>query len=119
MKDPRSIALEERTAQLGERVVMLCKKAERNVVSIPIIKQLVRSAHSIGANYAEANNASSRKDFRNKIYIVKKECQETKYTIRLLAAAEPHLCAELRLLWQECHEFTKIFQAIATSLDSK
>ena len=42
------------------------------MVNEPIIKQLIRSATSIGANYCEANNASSKNDFRNKIYICKR-----------------------------------------------
>lgn len=79
--------LEERTALFGERIIDLCKETPRNDIVTPIIKQLVRSGTSIGANYMEANGASSKKDFRNKIFICKKESQETKYWIRMLARA--------------------------------
>lgn len=68
---------EERTAKFGEDVIGLCKGIKINIYNEPVIKQILRSATSVGANYCEANNASSRKDFRNKIFICKKEIQET------------------------------------------
>ena len=75
--------LEERTSKFAEDLIDLCKKAPKNVVTTPIIGQLIRSGTSIGANYCEANGASSRKDFKNKIFICKKESKETKYWINL------------------------------------
>ncbi|MBI1982018.1 MAG: four helix bundle protein [Candidatus Levybacteria bacterium] len=107
--------LEERTAEFGEKVIELCKKAPKNAVTIPIIDQLIRSGTSIGANYCEANGASSRKDFNNKIFICKKESKETKYWLRLLAKAVEELKEECRKLWQEAQEFTLIFSKIAKS----
>lgn len=71
--------LEERTARFGEDIIDLCKTIEQNVITKPIISQLVRSSTSIGANYMEANGASSKKDFTNKIFICKKEIMETKH----------------------------------------
>jgi len=65
--------LEDRTAKFGEEVIKFCKAIHQNTITKPLISQLVRSATSIGANYMEANGASSRKDFRNKIFICKKE----------------------------------------------
>ena len=76
--------LEERTAQFGEQVITFVKGLNRDVVSTPIISQLIRSATSVGANYMEANGASSPKDFTNKIFICKKEAQETKHWLRML-----------------------------------
>jgi four helix bundle protein len=64
--------LEERTATFGERIIILCKNIPKDSVTIPIINQLIRSGTSIGANYMEANGASSKKDFRNKIFTCKK-----------------------------------------------
>lgn len=69
--------LEERTAKFGERVLAYCKKKKLDTVTKPLVGQLVRSATSVGANYMEANSASSKKDFANKIFIAKKEAQET------------------------------------------
>ena len=70
--------LEERTAKFGEDIIEFCKDIEHNVITKPIINQIIRSGTSIGANYMEANEASSKKDFRNKITICKKEIKETK-----------------------------------------
>ncbi len=107
--------LEERTVIFAERIIELCKKAPKNVITIPIIGQLIRSGTSIGANYCEANGASSKKDFKNKIFICKKEAKETKYWLRLLAKAEESLKDECRDCWQEAQEFTLIFSKIATN----
>jgi len=73
------------------------------------------SATSVGANYQEANNASSKKDFTNKSFICKKEAQETKYWIELLADIESKYKPELRIIWQEAHELTLIFNKICSS----
>ena len=111
--------LEERTARFGEGVIGLCRVIRSDPIAAPLINQLVRSATSIGVNYTEANNASSKKDFRNKIFICKKESQETKHWLRMMANAVPDHKEKLRPLWQECQELTKIFQKIITSVDAK
>jgi four helix bundle protein len=61
--------LEDRTKKFGKEVIILLKKIKPNYINRSIISQLIRSATSVGANYCEANNASSKKDFRNKIFI--------------------------------------------------
>lgn len=108
--------LEERTAKFGESVIDFCLTSKETSVSKPLISQIVRSGTSIGANYVEANNASSKKDFRNKIYISKKEAQETKYWLRMLARCFVSRKVEIRVLWKECHELTLIFQKITKTL---
>ncbi len=55
--------LEERTAKFGEDVIIFCRSIRQDVISSPLISQIVRSSTSVGANYMEANAASSRKDF--------------------------------------------------------
>lgn len=107
--------LEERTAKFGENIIELCKKVPKTVVTTPIISQLVRSGTSIGANYSEANGASSRKDFANKIFICKKEAIETKYWLRMLAEADNNFKNECKILWKETQELTLIFSKIAKS----
>jgi len=107
--------LEERTAKFGEAIIKLCRTIKDDVIVKPIIGQLVRSATSIGANYMEANGASSKKDFANKIFICKKETQETKHWLRMLAASTMDKGDEIRKLWRECQELTLIFQKIASS----
>ncbi|OIP78942.1 MAG: four helix bundle protein [Candidatus Portnoybacteria bacterium CG_4_8_14_3_um_filter_44_10] len=108
--------LEERTAVFGENVIELCKQVKQDAITKPIISQIIRSATSTGANYCEANAASSRKDFRNKIFICKKEIQETKHWLRMLARCVPDKKNEIRKLWQEAQELTLIFGKIVSSL---
>lgn len=108
--------LEERTAQFGIEIIKLCKKLPQNLISSPLIKQLIRSGTSVGANYMEANGGSSKKDFKNKIFICKKEAQETKHWLRMLAEVFPEKKDELRTIWQETQELTMIFQKITSSL---
>lgn len=107
--------LEERTAKFGENIIELCKRVPKTVVTTPIISQLVRSGTSIGANYSEANGASSKKDFKNKIFICKKEAIETKYWLRMLAKADENFKNECKILWKETQELTLIFSKIAKS----
>lgn len=108
--------LEERTAKFGENVIKFCKILKESSVSRPIINQLVRSATSVGANYMEANGACSKKDFTNKIFICKKESQETKHWLRMLFQLFPERKSEIEELWKEAHELTLIFQKIGSSL---
>ena len=117
IKTKNKYDLEERTSRFAEKLIELCKKAPKNVVTIPIINQLMRAGTSVGANYSEANGASSKKDFKNKIFICKKESKETKYWLRLLAKACPDLAHECRTLWNEAQEFTLIFSKIAVNTE--
>jgi four helix bundle protein len=104
--------LEERTAVFGEAVIRFAKTIPKNPVTTPLISQLVRAGTSVGANYCEADDAVSKKDFKNKIGICRKEARETKLWLRLIAAAEPDLKTEARKLWQEAKELHLIFAAI-------
>lgn len=104
--------LEERTAAFGEAAIAFAKTLPHDVVTTPLISQLVRAATSIGANYCEASGAESKKDFRNKIAICRKESHETKHWLRMIAAAVPQRKAEARKLWREAQELTLIFATI-------
>lgn len=115
MNQKKEYDLEERTAIFSENIIDLCKRAPKNIVSAPIISQLVRASTSIGANYCEANGASSKKDFKNKIFICKKEGKETKYWLRMLVRTEKALSSDCRNLWQEAQELTLIFSKIAAN----
>jgi len=112
----KSFDLEERTAKFGESVIVFCRSLIQDAVTRPLINQIVRSATSIGANYMEANGASSKKDFANKIFLCKKESQETKHWLRMLAGAVPGEKERTRGLWKECQELTLIFQKITSTL---
>lgn len=104
--------LEERTAKFAENIILLVKKLPFNSINKALIEQLIRSAGSIGANYCEADAAESKKDFKHKIGICKKESKETRHWLRLLAKANPEFKEEIRQLWKECHELLLIFSAI-------
>jgi len=104
--------LEERTAKLGESVILLLKKIQPSDINKPLINQLVRCSTSVGANYSEADDAESKEDFRHKIGICKKESRETKHFLRMLAAANPELKDQFRIIWQEANEINLIFNSI-------
>jgi len=104
--------LEERTARFGENIIKLCQRIKINEYNKSLITQIIRSATSVGANYMEANGASSKKDFINKIFICKKEVQETKHWLRMLAVCSEDFKEELRMYWLEAQELTMIFQKI-------
>ncbi|MBI5254843.1 four helix bundle protein [Candidatus Falkowbacteria bacterium] len=104
--------LEERTAKFGIAIIKFSQRVTISSLSKPLIIQLIRAATGIGANYMEANGASSKKDFKNKIYIAKKETQETKHWLRMIAEYYPQEKIELRRLWQEAQELTLIFSKI-------
>ncbi len=105
--------LEERTAKFGENIICFVKKLSKDLINTPLINQIVKSSTSVGANYMEANQASSKKDFKNKIYICRKESNETKHWLRMIAVANLDKKDECRKLWQEAHELTLIFAKIS------
>lgn len=104
--------LSERTAKFGEEIIKFAKNIKPSMVNNPIINQLVRSGTSVGANYCEANEAGSKKDFQYKISLVKKEAKETMYWLRMIGEAESSNKDTARKLWQESHEFVLIFSTI-------
>jgi four helix bundle protein len=118
-KKSENYDLEKRTAKYSEEIIIFLKNLKRDVINIPLISQLVRSATSIGANYCEANGASSKKDFKNKIYICKKECKETKYWLQIIAKANPEHKEECRRLWKEVQELTLIFSKIIITMENR
>ncbi|MCX6763914.1 MAG: four helix bundle protein [Candidatus Moranbacteria bacterium] len=113
--EKRKFDLEERTAKFGENIVKFCKKLPQNAITIPITSQLIRSATSIGANYCEADDAESRKDFKHKIGICKKESRESKHWLRIIAVACEEHKEEIRIYWKEAKELNLIFNAIINS----
>ncbi len=112
----KNFDLEERTAKFGETIIVFCKTIKRTPITIPLISQVIRSATSVGANYCEANGASSKKDFRNKIHICKKEIQETKHWLRMISVAEETKKTEARKIWNEAQELTLIFGKILSTI---
>jgi len=112
MTNEKKYDLEERTAEFGERIIAFVKTLPRNPINNELISQIVRSGTSIGANYTEADGAESKKDFRHKIALCRKESKETKHWLRMIASANPDKKTECKKLWSEAHELTLIFSSI-------
>ena len=111
-KQERKFDLEERTAKFGENIIRFCKSVPFNAVTRPLISQLVSSATSIGANYCEGDDAQTKKEFRYKMGLCRKESRETKYWLRMIAAASDKNVEQSRIHWQEAKELHLIFVAI-------
>jgi four helix bundle protein len=108
--------LEERTAKFGEEVIKFAKDLQKDEVTRPIVTQLVKCGTSVGANYCEADDAESRRDFKHKIGICKKEAREAKHFLRMAAVASPNTETRARKLWEEVRELNLIFNAIYKKL---
>jgi four helix bundle protein len=115
----RRYDLEERTAKFGEEIIRFAKKIPENSITKPLIIQLIKSGTSIGANYCEADDAESKKDFKHKISICKKEAREAKHFLRMIEVAVPELKEEARKLWREAKELNLIFNSIVNKLNKK
>ena len=108
--------LEKRTLNFSKQVILFCKKLKISTINSNVVSQLLRSATSIGANYREANGASSKADFRNKIHLCRKEVQETEYWLELLGQLHSEDKDVISKIWKEAHELTLIFNKIGSSL---
>ncbi|NIO21876.1 MAG: four helix bundle protein [Candidatus Aenigmarchaeota archaeon] len=104
--------LEERTLKFAKSVLKLCKQLSQNVINKELISQLVRSSGSVGANYREANDALSKKDFIHRIKITRKEAKETHYWLELLLEVNTKYKEAIDPLIKESLEIKKIFSSI-------
>jgi len=86
---PAKYDLEERTARFGEAIIAPAKKIPLTPVTEPIVRQFVDSGTSVGSNYCEADDAGSKKEFRYRISLCKRESRETKFWLRMIATAVP------------------------------
>ena len=107
--------LEERTAVFGEAIIRFAKKIPHKPKNNRLISQVVGAGTSVGANYCEADERVSKKDFRNTIGRCAKEAKETMFFLRMIATAEPDLAQEARLLYREAKELMLILQAYIES----
>lgn len=104
--------LGERTARFGESIIRFAKRISQSPVNNRLIDQLVGAGTSVGANYCEATDALSSKDFKKSIGICRKEAKECLFFLRMVASTEPALAEEARALWREARELNLIFGAI-------
>jgi len=113
---PKRYDLEERTEKFAKEIITFVKEVPKSIANNEIVKQLVRSAGSIGANYIEANEALSKKDFLHRIKICRKEAKESRYWLNLIEVAErqENRRQQLRV---ETTELMKIFGAIVVKTE--
>ena len=106
--------LRDRTLVFSKDIVQFCKSEPKNQITQPLINQLIRSATSVGANFVEAKDSASRKDFRNKVLISKKEASEALYWLRIIEDLSDN--PALPKLQKECHEIILILQKIINTV---
>ncbi len=109
-QNPKQYDLEERTLEFAKRVRNFVQKLNKNIRNMEDGKQLIRSSGSVGANYIEANESLSKKDFVMRIKICRKEAKETEYWLKLISADSSE--TERMNLIRESTELRKIFGAI-------
>lgn len=110
--EKRIFDLAERTEKFSENIIYLINKIPKDIITLPLISQLIRSGTSVGSNYCEADCAESRKDFEHKLSICKKEAKETKYWLTILTKAKPDMIQTIIPLIKESNELQLIFIAI-------
>ena len=108
--EKKTYDLEERTLRFAKEIIDFTTTLPRTIPNVEIIKQVVRSAGSTGANYIEANEPLSKKDFAMRIKICRKEAK----VIQIKSEASEKIKG---LLIGEASELTKIFGAIVTKTE--
>jgi len=110
--------LEDRTLAFAKRVRAFVKRLRKTIANIEDSKQLIKASGSVGANYIEANEAISKKDFILRIKICRKEAKESRYWLRLVDTNDDkELGGERKELEQEATELTNIFGSILRKSD--
>ena len=111
-ENPKRFDLEDRTFAFAKRARAFVRKLKKTIGNIEDARQVVRSSGSVGANYIEANESLSKKDFVLRIKICRKEAKESRYWLRLIETNEEPVAKERNLLVQEAQELMNIFGAI-------
>ena len=107
--------LEDRTLKFAKQIRDFTRRVQKDIGNVEDLKQLLRSSGSVGANYIEANEALSKKDFAMRIKICRKEAKESRYWLRLINTNEEgKLEKERQNLENEAKELTHIFGSIVT-----
>src|ERR1700719_4798124 len=109
--------LEQRTKRFALAIIKFSSSLPRTREIDILMRQLIRSATSIGANYREANRGVSRADFANKIGTVQKEAAETQYWLELILESSIRKPANGTQLHQEATELLAIFTSIGKKLE--
>ena len=113
----RKYDLEERTFEFAREVIAFVNRLKKTLANIEIGKQLIRAGGSVGANYIEANEGLSRKDYVMRVKICRKEAKEAGYWLRLVECHQDLEDSRVKLI-NEAKELTKIFGAIIVKCKS-
>ena len=112
IKSTKQYDLEERTFCFARDMIEFTTTPSRTMSNVEIARQVIRSSGSVGANYIEANEALSKKDFAMRIKICRKEAKESKYWLRLVQIKEDSTEKRRQGLINEATELVKIFSSI-------
>ena len=104
--------LEDRTLKYSKSLINFTNNISKSIANVEIIRQLIRSGCSVGANYIEANESLSRKDFIMRVKICRKEAKESIYWLKLIEINSKEVEEKRQQLIQEMNELMKIFGAI-------
>jgi four helix bundle protein len=107
--------LEERTLKFAKNCIDVCKLVTRDTINKELISQLIRASGSIGANYREANDSITKKEFYHRIGICRKEAKESKYWLELFSHSNSELSNTLEPLIDEALQLARIFSSISKS----
>jgi four helix bundle protein len=118
-KNPKQYDLEDRTLAFAKEVRQFVRKLNKDIANFEDGKQLIKSSGSVGANYIEANEALSKKDFIMRIKICRKEAKESRFWLRLVQTQDPVNERKRKELENEATELMNIFGAILRSTERK
>lgn len=105
--------LEKRTLEFSKNLIHFLNSLPKNNINNNLVSQVIRSGTSVGANYREANETETKKDFVFRVRICRKEAKESVYWLELIKESNPNFINEVEIFKQEASEFVKIFAAIA------
>jgi four helix bundle protein len=105
--------LEERTLKFAKNCIDLCKLLIKDVINIELVGQFISASNSVGANYREANDSTTKKDFYHRIGICRREAKESKYWLELLLHANSRFSEKIEPLIDEALQLARIFASIA------
>ena len=119
IKNYKKYDLEDRTLKYSKAIIDFTNLIPKTIVNREIIKQLLRSSSSIGANYIEANGALGNKDFLMRIKICRKETKESQYWLNLILTKDEHVENQRKALVNEASELLRIFNSILNNMKNK
>lgn len=111
-KTEKRYDLEDRTLKFLKDTIKLCKQLPKSIINVELIKQVIRSVGSVGANYREANESISKKDLQHRIKISRKEAKESHFWFQAILEGNLEFKNDVEPLIQESLELARIFTAI-------